>query len=341
MKVVAAGTGPPDGLPVPGCPCRTCRRMRRDGITRAPGELWLEPENGARVVLTASRGETVYGGVLWAPDAAQLDAAALRTGSIGLALVGPGRSGDLIAVARAVAALRSGPLTEGAECVLIGATHNSPQPERREMLLHAWDITEAADGQEWVLPITPRRREGLGRVLVIGGAASGKSQLAEDLLAADPSVTYLATGPVAAREQDADWAARVRRHQRRRPRHWHTVETGSPLGTLAQTREPMLLDSLGSWLTGVLDRSGAWDDAAGWRTRAQDEMAGLAGAWRRLAGTAIAVTEEVGWGVVPETAAGRLFRDLLGRLNQAIAQESDRVIVVVAGQLMQRRGDSP
>ncbi len=103
----------------------------------------------------------------------------------------------------------------------------------------------------------------------------------------------------------------------------------------------MLLDSLGTWLTRVLDRFGAWDDAAGWRTRTADEVAALAQAWRTRSGPAVAVTDEAGWGVVPATASGRIFRDQLGQLNQAIAQQSDQVLVVAAGQVIGRTGGGP
>ncbi len=277
----------------------------------------------------------MLGGVLWAPDVSQLDLGQPEPGSVKLALLGPGPDGDLNRVAGALAAARAaGILADDAEMALIGATHDSPAPERRALLLQAWGMTEAAEGQEWLLPAAPGSggpADRRARILVLGGAASGKSQLAEDLLAAEPAVTYLATGRRPDAEQDADWDARVRRHQQRRAGHWRTVETLEPVSVLAEDDEPVVLDSLGSWLTGVLDRSGAWSDAAGWQHRVDAEMGAMAAAWRHRSQTAVAVTDEVGWSVVPGTPSGRLFRDLLGQLNQLIAAQSDQVVAVVAG----------
>jgi adenosylcobinamide kinase/adenosylcobinamide-phosphate guanylyltransferase len=235
-----------------------------------------------------------------------------------------------------------GALAPGAQLALIGATHDSTRGGRRELLLRAWGLGEAADGQRWALPAHPRTSArhrsvpGVGRVLVIGGSASGKSQLAEDLLAGAGRVTYLATGQPARPEQDADWAQRVRQHQLRRPGTWQTLETQDPATSLRDLDQPLLLDSLGSWLTGVLDRAGAWQQAPGWQAQVDLATQALVRAYASRLGSVVAVTDEVGWGVIPATPAGRLFRDLLGQLNQALAHVSDDVVVVVAGQVMSR-----
>jgi adenosylcobinamide kinase / adenosylcobinamide-phosphate guanylyltransferase len=250
-----------------------------------------------------------------------------------------------------------GALSSGAPVVLAGATHDSARGGLRSLLLTSWGMIPAEDGDAWdtaehtagpashlatagpavdlSAPLLP------GRVLVIGGSASGKSQLAEDLLAAAPQVTYLATGPAVDPETDPDWAARVRRHRERRPASWQTAETTDPAAGLRQIPAPLLLDSLGSWLTGVLDRAQGWTQAPGWRDQVDAEMAALVQAYAQRPEPVVAVTDEVGWGVVPATAAGRLFRDLLGQLNQAVAGCSDQVVVVVAGQLMTSTGERP
>jgi adenosylcobinamide kinase/adenosylcobinamide-phosphate guanylyltransferase len=103
----------------------------------------------------------------------------------------------------------------------------------------------------------------------------------------------------------------------------------------------VLLDAVGTWLTGVLDRAGAWDGAAGWRAAVDDQVAALVDAWRARTGVVVAVSDEVGWGVVPETPAGRLFRAELGRVNRLLAAESEQVLLVVAGRVLELPQPSP
>jgi adenosylcobinamide kinase/adenosylcobinamide-phosphate guanylyltransferase len=169
---------------------------------------------------------------------------------------------------------------------------------------------------------------------VLGGSASGKSAVAEDLLAAEPRVTYVATGP-AVTGADAEWARKVAGHRERRPEWWRTRETSDVASALAGTTEPVLLDALGTWLTGVLDRASAWDDAPGWRAAVDRQVDALVAAWRGRRGTVVAVSDEVGSGVVPPTAGGRLFRAELGRVNRLLAAESERVLLVVAGRVVE------
>jgi adenosylcobinamide kinase/adenosylcobinamide-phosphate guanylyltransferase len=157
------------------------------------------------------------------------------------------------------------------------------------------------------------------RVLVTGGARSGKSAAAERRLAAEPEVVYVATaGPVTG--EDPEWAARVEEHRRRRPGGWRTVETTELVPLLRSAGPPLLVDCLGLWLTAHLDD-----------TDLPAKTAELAEAWRQTAREVVAVTCEVGSGVVPATELGRRFRDALGRLNATLAAESDEVWHVVAG----------
>jgi adenosylcobinamide kinase/adenosylcobinamide-phosphate guanylyltransferase len=168
-----------------------------------------------------------------------------------------------------------------------------------------------------------------GRALVLGGARSGKSAYAESLLAGEPEVHYVATGPSG--EHDPEWRARVERHRRRRPAGWRTVETTEVAAVLTGTPAPLLVDSATLWLTAVLDRAGAWDARPGWEDTVGHQVDGLLDAWRARRARAVVVSDEVGWGIVPETAAGRLFRDRLGLLNQRLAAAADQVWLVVAG----------
>ncbi len=187
------------------------------------------------------------------------------------------------------------------------------------------------------LPGRPRRGKPF-RVLVLGGARSGKSVTAERLLAARDQVDYVATGPL---PDDADpgWADRVRLHRQRRPAHWTTLETLEVEGVLAGRpglaadllAVPVLVDCLSTWLAGVMQESGLWEDAPGADKQLAERVDGLLGAWRSTRRHVIAVSNEVGSGVVPATASGARFRDELGVLNTRIAAECEQVWLCTAG----------
>lgn len=170
------------------------------------------------------------------------------------------------------------------------------------------------------------------RVLVTGGVRSGKSAYAERVLAGEPAVTYIAPGPVPDPATDPEWAARIQTHRNRRPEHWTTVETADVTAALRAADQPVLVDCLGTWLTRLLDDLDGWNRPpavveAEWRASLDQ----LIGAWRARRQRTVAVTNEVGWGVVPAHASGRLFADLLGRTNAEIAAASDQVVLLVAG----------
>ncbi|WP_328732657.1 bifunctional adenosylcobinamide kinase/adenosylcobinamide-phosphate guanylyltransferase [Streptomyces caniferus] len=112
--------------------------------------------------------------------------------------------------------------------------------------------------------------------------------------------------------------------------------TGGPAGV-----SPLLIDCLALWLTHVMDEVGAWDDAtweAGGRQALRERTDALVAAVRETHRPVVAVSNEVGSGVVPATSAGRRFRDELGRLNAAFAAECEQVLLVVAGQALALRG---
>ena len=163
------------------------------------------------------------------------------------------------------------------------------------------------------------------RTLVLGGARSGKSAFAESLLANAGAVDYLAAAPMPA--DDHEWAARVAAHRLRRPVTWRTVETGDIAAVLAGTGAPALVDSITSWLTRAMDDSGSWSAAE----PPEAALDRLLEAWTSTAREVVAVSDEVGFGIVPDTASGRLFRDTLGTLNQRLAAAADTVYLVVAG----------
>ncbi|WP_129839425.1 bifunctional adenosylcobinamide kinase/adenosylcobinamide-phosphate guanylyltransferase [Streptomyces sp. RFCAC02] len=195
------------------------------------------------------------------------------------------------------------------------------------------DGTTVTVGDFRLVPDLPRR------TLVLGGARSGKSAEAERRLAAFPGVVYAATG--GRRDGDGEWAARVAAHRERRPPGWSTVETCDLVPLLAaDDGPPLLIDCLALWLTDAMDAVGAWDDArwaAGAPRDLADRTGALVSALRATRRTVVAVSNEVGSGVVPATAAGRRFRDELGRLNAAVAAECEQVVLTVAGTALQLR----
>jgi adenosylcobinamide kinase/adenosylcobinamide-phosphate guanylyltransferase len=176
------------------------------------------------------------------------------------------------------------------------------------------------------------------RVLVLGGARSGKSRHAELRLAAEPQVTYLAAGPYppgARSGADPEWAERVAAHRSRRPPWWRTVESLDVARTLRSESGAVLFDGAGTWLAAVMQESGAWAADGTEDGRAARRIAGkadeLVEAWRQTRARVVAVSDEVGSSVHPPTRAGRLFRDQLGWLNQRLAAESEETVLMVAG----------
>jgi adenosylcobinamide kinase/adenosylcobinamide-phosphate guanylyltransferase len=223
----------------------------------------------------------------------------------------------------------AGAVTRGTDVVAVHLSHRNP-PDLAARLA-PWGARVVPDGTT----LGARREPApVGRTLVIGGARSGKSSAAESLLAAETSVTYVATAYPA--EHDDEWSERVRGHRDRRPAHWSTLETTDLVPLLGSDGEPLLVDCLTLWLTRVLDAHDAWDDDV-WAARAEKAVAGevdaLVEAWRTTGRRVVAVTNEVGQGVVPDTAAGRRFRDVMGRLNTAVAAVTEDVLWCTAGRV--------
>ena len=155
--------------------------------------------------------------------------------------------------------------------------------------------------------------------LVLGGARSGKSAVAERLASRLPApVTYVATATVD--PTDTDHRARIAAHRARRDMTWVTVEAGADLAAVLRSiTGTALVDSLGTWVTSADLRPDA---------RA------LCGALTERSGDSIVVSEEVGLGVHPSSELGRRFRDVLGELNLAVAEVADDVQLVVAGRVL-------
>ena len=156
--------------------------------------------------------------------------------------------------------------------------------------------------------------------LVLGGARSGKSAIAERLTATLPApVTYLATA--IADPADDDFLTRIERHRALRPEGWQTVETGADLAAeLLATSGTVLVEALTTWVSG---HGGAAPD-----------IGALVDALRARDGDTVLVSDEVGLGVHPSTEVGRRYRELLGEVNAAVSEVADQVLLVVAGRVL-------
>lgn len=211
--------------------------------------------------------------------------------------------------------------------------HNPPADELHEALAHI-GARMVDDGT-----IIDTRQPARVRELIIGGVRSGKSVHAEAVAARAGNVTYVATG--GERPDDAEWRERVAAHRDRRPADWRTVETTDLVGTLANAsaHDTLLIDCIGMWLTAQLDQAGAWtpEHQATALNVVHAAIDDLVHAVANCPARLIIVTNEVGQGVVPATASGRLFRDLLGITNTRLAQVCTETTFMVAGRALATR----
>lgn len=169
--------------------------------------------------------------------------------------------------------------------------------------------------------------------LVLGGARSGKSAYAEQVIEG-ARVTlgvkplYIAT----AEARDTEMAERIRMHRARRGDRWDTVEEPIYLSgaLVANAGKPILVDCLTLWLTNLL--------LAGHNIAHEREQ--LAATIACMAGPVVLIANEVGLGIVPDNALARVFRDEAGLLNQAIAQVCGRVVFMAAGLPMVMKQES-
>src|SRR5271157_349837 len=167
--------------------------------------------------------------------------------------------------------------------------------------------------------------------LILGGARSGKSFYAQQMVDRPPdSVLYVAT----ATAEDDEMAERIAAHQANRPSHWRTLEAPLKVGESILAAEPtrwVLLDCMTLLATNVLLSLPEPVKEADYQAAMDSELAGLLEAYQNSPAEWVLVSNEVGLGLVPEYPLGRLFRDVLGRSNQRLAQAADDVIFMVAG----------
>jgi adenosyl cobinamide kinase/adenosyl cobinamide phosphate guanylyltransferase len=166
-------------------------------------------------------------------------------------------------------------------------------------------------------------------LLLVGGARSGKSSLAVRL-AGEHGVPVVFIATAEARD-DAEMAERIALHRAERPAAWETIEEPLRLGEsliAASAESCVVVDCLSLWVANMLEHGDDVEEAA---------AAAASVAADRSAPT-IAVTNEVGMGVVPATQLGRAYRDVLGRVNAIWAEAADESYFVVAGKTL-RLGD--
>jgi adenosylcobinamide kinase/adenosylcobinamide-phosphate guanylyltransferase len=182
-------------------------------------------------------------------------------------------------------------------------------------------------------------------VFITGPVSSGKSAFGVRLaLERGCAVTYVATA--AGAPEDVEWRARLMRHLRDRPETWRTVETAGMTheAQLALFREAapgrcLLVDALGTWLAARI--AAQIDlleiDYSVLESQLDDEAEQFVDAILASRAYVIAVSEQIGWDVVPVAASARLFRDAMGRMVQLLAKHADRVYLVVAGYALDLR----
>lgn len=165
--------------------------------------------------------------------------------------------------------------------------------------------------------------------LIIGGARSGKSRYAQALCEDARHVLFVATA--SAECADEEMCARISRHRAERPHDWITIEEPLYLERVVREAPPgatLLIDCITLWVSNLM-----WEHKA----LADDDRANII--LRRVAGftqaaqerQVVAVSNEVGSGIVPDNNVGRAFRDVQGLVNQSLARVATRVVLVVAG----------
>jgi adenosylcobinamide kinase/adenosylcobinamide-phosphate guanylyltransferase len=170
-------------------------------------------------------------------------------------------------------------------------------------------------------------------ILILGGVRSGKSRFAQELAErrGGDSVLFVAT----AEAGDSEMVSRIAMHRRSRPAAWSTLERpmklGEALAAASLQHKVVLVDCLTLLVSNLLLNCGDPPDANAAQQAIDDEIDGLLHCLERRPGTAILVSGEVGMGLVPENALGRLYRDLLGWVNQKVAKQTTATYLMIAG----------
>lgn len=181
---------------------------------------------------------------------------------------------------------------------------------------------------------------------ITGGARSGKSTFAEAIVKEKgENILYIAT----AKAIDKEMQDRIRRHRQQRPAHWDTLEAYRDLGGLLPEKsgkyQAMLLDCVTIMTTNLLfellpqtEEDLTVEQMNTVEAAVMEEIDRLVAAFPLLQSDLVLVSNEVGFGLVPEYPISRFFRDVLGRVNQRLAAAADEAYLVISGLTMKLKG---
>lgn len=173
-------------------------------------------------------------------------------------------------------------------------------------------------------------------ILITGGARSGKSHYAQEMAAqSGKTVLFVAT----AQAGDEEMHRRIEIHRKSRPADWRTMEAplqaGERIAAETVKSQLVLIDDItllvSNAIGGLLSADGTDIDEAKAEAATADEINGLINCMKNVKADFVIVTNEVGLGLVPDNKLGRVYRDLLGKANQALAREVDEVIFMISG----------
>jgi len=168
-----------------------------------------------------------------------------------------------------------------------------------------------------------------GITLLLGGARSGKSYYAQQLASElGGKVLFVATGEAL----DEEMEARIAEHQKARPKNWRTLEIPTGIGKGIEQQigdaEVVIIDCLTLLVSNLLRGEPDYPEA---EKRVTTEIDELLACMDKLYASFVIVSNEVGMGLVPETRLGRIYRDLLGKANQLMAQHISEVYLMIVG----------
>ncbi len=160
-------------------------------------------------------------------------------------------------------------------------------------------------------------------VLITGGRKSGKSKFAEKIASEYSNLTYVALSE--SRPNDSDWQTRIKIHKSRRNLNWKTIETEEIINVLNSEKNPLLIDSIGGFVTKGLSMN--IKDWELYKNRLLDSLS-------IYKNTIIIVGEQVGWGLVSEYKVGNLFADRLGEVLNALTKIADNNWITINGKAL-------
>lgn len=169
----------------------------------------------------------------------------------------------------------------------------------------------------------------MSTTLVLGGLGSGRSQYAQQLFHGRDNVVYVATEPDASSGDGA--AAPDSIDAADRPAGWRTAQTHDIPRAILNARGPVLVNSLGGWVTRLIDDIAGWEDPVRAHEHVDKHLDEMLVVWRWVGFDMVAVGEEVGMSAPPDSAPARLYQEAVGRVNAAVGAASEHVVLTIAG----------